>query len=203
MTVLSSSSIVYVNSLSLSESSLLITVLVITRSPVFRVLVKSAWLPSLSIVPVSPVLSVVKPSLSVWVTVYSMPVGRSATVAFSPSFRVIVATPSSNVTSPWVPLIVLSLSSIVNSKSTVLSAGSLLTTLLVITRSPVLRVFLNSAMPAVWPIVPVSPVFVTVKSSLGASVTVYPVPAGRYRMMAFSPPFSPNSALPAVNSTSP
>ena len=117
-------------------------------------------------------------------------------------FRVKVATPFSNVISPYVPLIVVSLSVTVKLKSLFLSFGVELVTLLVTSRSPVSRVLVNSAFDFVVLIVPLSPVLpVTWNPSAEASVTVYPTPVGRPSISLLSPPFSSTVALPPVNCT--
>ena len=107
----------------------------------------------------------------------------------SPPFSLKVATPSANVTSPYSPLIVVSPSVTVNSNSLSASAARSDSTVLVTSRSPVLRVFVNAAVDAVVLIVPVSPVFVVVNPSASASTTVYSVPMGRPVMVLNSPPF--------------
>ena len=71
----------------------------------------------LVISPVSPLFEVVKSLLRVSTTLYVIPDGRPSAVFDSPPFRVTVASPELNSISPYVPVIVLSLSEILNSNS--------------------------------------------------------------------------------------
>ena len=109
-----------------------------------------------------------------------MSVGRPSAFTVAPSFRVKVATPSEKVIPPYVPLIVVSLSVTVNVNLTSLSAAASDTSTLDSSRSPVSRVFVNSALDGVVLIVPVSPVLpVCWNPVAAASVIVYVTPVGR------------------------
>ena len=104
-----------------------------------------------------------------------MPTGSPLIVALEPPATVIVACPFSlNVYPLYVPLTFCSpcVSSTVKLNVFVASAGIGLTTCLLISSSPVFRVFVNAAVLAVPLIVPLAPLDVVVKSSYVCSVTV-------------------------------
>ena len=141
MTVLSFSVTLKVNvsfkSEAITQSPILLTTLLTTIPPSSLVFVNFASDSTVLIVPVSPVLVVIKPDSAASVTVYVIPVGRSNTSTDSPPFSLKSATPFVNVTSPYVPLSVLSLNSIVKLNSTSASAAASDTTVLLTFRFPV------------------------------------------------------------------
>ncbi len=192
------------NSLLASAARSLTTVLDTSRSPVSLVFVNSADPASSAvIVPSSPVFSVSKSSSAFSSTVYVTVVGRPFAVLLSPPFSVNVATPSVNVMSPYVPLILVSLRVTVNSNSLLASAARSLTTVLDTSRSPVSLVFVTVVVAASSLIVPDSPSYSASRPSTSTSSTVYSTSVGSPSAVALSPPFSVNFATPFVNVMSP
>ena len=99
--VVSDSVTVKLKSFCLSLAVELITVLLTSREPVFRVFVNTTdAAASAGTLPVSPVLDTVKPAASDSVTVYLTVEGSLIAVTSCPPFRVKVATPFVNVISP-------------------------------------------------------------------------------------------------------
>ena len=182
------------------------TFFVISRSPVFLVFVNAAVAAVVLIVP--PIVPVEGATVNlpsdVSVTVYSTPTGSPLTVAVWPPLSLTVPVPlSSNVTSPYFPLIAGS-SCTVNVNSTFLSEGCLLVTVFVIFRSPFLRVLVALATTVLFPTVPSWLSQPTTKLSSDASVTLYFVPVGRPAAVAVSPFASATVASPlALNVMSP
>ena len=174
--VLSFSVTVNLNFFVLSLAVELVTVLETFRFPVSRVFVNSAVAVVSATVPSLPDFSVVNPAASVSSTLYVMPVGSPVTDAVSPLASSTSALPSLNVSSPYLPLILLSLSVTVNVNFFVLSADASDTTVFLTSNPPVLRVFVNSAVFFSEEIVPVSPDFSVVNPSTDFSSTVYSTP---------------------------
>ena len=138
---------VNVKFVSLSAGVLLTIVLLTSSSPSFRVFVNAAVAPLAVIVPLVFSLLVSKLLSAASVTVYPMPSGSPSIVFVAPPATFTVAAPFVNDTPLNVPLIVLSLSSIVNVNSWLSSAAIGLTTCLLISSSPVcVSILVNSAL---------------------------------------------------------
>ena len=191
------------NDFVLSLSVRLTTVLETVRPPFSRALANDAEDFSSEIVPVSPLLVVVKPAAFSSSTVYSAPTGRPVAVFVSPCFSFTVAAPSLNVMSPYVPVIGAPVSVTVNVNVCDLSAAASDVTVLVISRSPVLRVLVNAASAGSSEILPVSPVLFVVNPSAVSSSTSYVIPVGSPSAFSDLPSVRLNCAFPSWKFISP